>query len=156
MNIRLLNRPTERITQNLDNWSRRLKIPLVTKQTPIEAAIIVGDGTPDDIIWLILTHKLNGKQTIGLTKPPGWLGLSSINLIPTLIKGEKIKSVIVAVDQETNTLEDVWREAEKSLKERGIGFEVVERGRRVYVFACTYANYALKTLIVVNGVDKQI
>jgi hypothetical protein len=153
MNIRCLNQPRESITTSLSKWSRKLKIPLTTKQTPIDVTIIIGDGIPDDIVWLILTHKFNGKHTIGLIKPPEWLGLSSINAIPKLIGGGKINSIIVAADQETSTLQQMWKEAEKSLKDAAIKFEVIREEERLRVLDCTHADYKFKTLIVVNGID---
>jgi hypothetical protein len=107
MNLRCLNQPRESIAISLSKWARKLKIPLTTKQTPIDAAIIIGDGTPDNIVWLILTHRLNGKCTVGLMKPSEFPRFASVEAIKTLIKGERVENVLLSVDQEASTLQQI-------------------------------------------------
>jgi len=47
----------------------------------MDALIIIGNGTPDDVVLLILTHKMDGDHVVGMTKPKERLGTDSISSI---------------------------------------------------------------------------
>jgi hypothetical protein len=153
MRMRILAPPTWRISIDLNKWARKLNIPLAGPQ-PINVAIIVGNGIPDDIVWLILGHKFNRRHVIGITKPQEMLGVNSISSIPMLVKGEKIKDLIIAIDQETSILEGIWENVERIFQERRITYKVVEEDGKLRIFDCTYASYKFRNLIVINGLDK--
>jgi hypothetical protein len=35
----------------------------------MESAITVGDGSPDDIVCLVLCHRFDGRKVVGINKP---------------------------------------------------------------------------------------
>jgi hypothetical protein len=153
MRMRILCPPTWRMSINLATWARKLKIPLAGLQ-PVSAIIIVGNGIPDDVVWLILGHKFDGEHVVGITKPREELGINSLSSIPKLIESGRTESLIVSMDQERLTLEEVEANIKRKLRETGVEHELIEEGRRIYVFNCVYACHRFRTAIVVNGLDK--
>jgi hypothetical protein len=69
MKLYLLH-PLSKTALNISNISRRLKINVVTMEsTPLTGIIVLADGTPDDYVISILSHKLDGKHVAGIAKP---------------------------------------------------------------------------------------
>jgi hypothetical protein len=82
------------------------------------------------------------------------LGINSLSSIPKLIESGKTKSLIVSMDQERLTLEEVEASIKRKLRETGVEHELIEEGRRTYVFNCIYACHRFRAAIVVNGLDR--
>ncbi len=156
MKIRIITPPSWSITRNLTSWAKRLNIPLTMAQSDIDALIIIGDGTPDDVVLLILTHKMDGDHVVGITKPKERLGASSLSSIRQYIERIKnLKSLIFVIDQEKDVLEDIWRQVDEKLKDNGIVFKLFEEDNRMKIFDCSLGSYKFKVLIVINGLDEQ-
>jgi len=153
LRLAVLTPPGWGISRSLARWSRRLKIPLGGSQ-PIESAITVGDGSPDDIVCLVLCHKFDGRKVVGINKPQEGRGASSISAALQLTEGVRVKNLMVVLDQEGDKLEEIFGRAEGKLHESGVKFEIgVEEGR-LRTYNCIHAHRKFRTLVVVNGLDK--
>jgi hypothetical protein len=152
MNLRILSPPSWSISINLAKWASKLGIPLASTQ-PIKGIIIVGNGIPDDIICLILAHKFNGKHIMGITKPQK-LGIDSIHPALELIKDEKIKNLMLIIDQEENKLSELWEKIEERFKEKGMKCKIIKKEERLHIYECFYNDYKFNALIILNGLDK--
>ena len=54
--------PTHRLNIEMKSWSRRLRIREVIAITPRrEKLIIVGNGSPDNLVLMVLAYHLNHK-----------------------------------------------------------------------------------------------
>ncbi len=156
MKIRIITPPDWSITRNLTSWAKRLNMPLTMAQSDIDALIIIGDGTPDDVVLLILTHKMDGDHVVGITKPKERLGASSLSSIRQYIERIKnLKNLIFVIDQEKDVLEDIWRQVDEKLKDNGIVFKLFEEDNIMKIFDCSLGSYKFKVLIVINGLDEQ-
>jgi hypothetical protein len=79
--------PLSKTAANISNISRRLKINVITMESiPITGIIVLADGTPDDYVISILSHKLDGEYVAGIAKPEKntWIGVFSI--LPNIFK----------------------------------------------------------------------
>jgi len=153
MKIRIVAPPDWSITRNLTSWARRLKIPLAGAQSDMDALIIIGNGTPDDVVLLILTHKMDGDHVVGITKPKERLGTASISLIRQYLRISK--NLIFVIDQEKDTLEDIWRRVDEKLQGNGIASRLIEEDKRIKIFDCSLGSYKFKVSIVINGLNGQ-
>jgi hypothetical protein len=62
--------PLSKTAANISKLSRKLKINVITMESiPITGIIVLADGTPDDYVISILSHKLDGKYVAGIAKP---------------------------------------------------------------------------------------
>jgi len=80
MILRNLSPISSSLSRNLVKWAVRLKIPLAGLQ-PLEKVIIIANGVPDAIVCLILAHKFNGKQFVGILKPLEGLRVGSYRIL---------------------------------------------------------------------------
>jgi hypothetical protein len=98
----------------LKKISKRLRLDL-SSRGELESAIILGDGTPDDIVVAIVCYHLNGDKIAGLIKPERITGPSVVELIPKTYLKMKIGKFAVVVDQELDypTVEKLFMNVEK-------------------------------------------
>ena len=152
MKLAVLSPPDWSIYRNLHKWSRRLGIQLATSMQTIDSIIILGNGSPDDITYLILCHKLNGKKVVGITKTkePRY---SSIDVIIELAERIKVKKYLLVIDQENDDVNTIYREIERILRFRCAHFSINERSRRLRTYECTRGHRNFTVIIVVSGLD---
>ncbi|UYZ40052.1 MAG: hypothetical protein N2V74_07650 [Candidatus Methanospirare jalkutatii] len=153
MKLRVLSPPDWSISRNLAKWARKLRIPL-SGPAPMKGVIIIGNGTPDDIVCLILCHKFDGKQVVGVTKPEA-AGIKSAIYAALRSIREKINNLMVILDQEEKKEKEFWNEIEDVFKKEKVEFEVIEKEEKFRVYACSQANYKFKVAVLANGLTNK-
>lgn len=140
------------ITRSIVKYPRRRRIPLATTQE-IDKVIIVGNGVRDAVVCMILAHKLNGEEPVGITKPREERGIVALRIIPTLLSALRLNKILFIVDQEESKLENIWNKANETFRTHGMECEKWENHERVSIFNCTYSGRKVKVIIVVNGLN---
>ncbi|RLE85712.1 MAG: hypothetical protein DRJ41_00670 [Thermoprotei archaeon] len=149
MNLRILTPPHWAVARSLLKWSRKLKIPLVKGYQPVDVVIVIGNGVPDNIMCMILAHKLNGTRIIGLTKPERSLS----GTFHELAFHTRVRKIVVILDQEDRNLDEVWRYLETELRRAGIKINIVNSEPRLCIYSCSYGNHLFEVIAVINGLE---
>ena len=68
---------------NIIKWARSLRLPIKYTSDYIRTIIVLGDGTPDEIVIMILAHFLDGKVDAGIVKPK-YLRVGAIRAIKNI------------------------------------------------------------------------
>ncbi|MHC1579096.1 MAG: hypothetical protein ACXQTZ_00320 [Candidatus Alkanophagales archaeon] len=102
------------------------------------ALIVVGDGTPDDIVCLILAHKHDGERVVGITKSEE-KRIGALAAALTLFRKMKVKNLMVLLDQDGDELEALWERIEDKLRKENVGFEIELDEGRFRVYNCSQA-----------------
>ena len=153
MRLRVLSPPDWSISRSLGKWAGKLGIPL-SGPAPVKGVIIIGNGTPDDIVCLILCHKFDGKHVVGVTKPEA-AGIKSAIYAALRSIREKINNLMVILDQEEKKEKEFWNEIEDVFKKEKVEFEVIEKEEKFRVYACSQANYKFEVAVLANGLPRQ-
>ena len=153
MRLRVLSPLEWSISRSLGKWAGKLKIPL-SRLAPVKGVIIIGNGTPDDIVCLILCHKFDGKQVVGVIKPEA-AGIKSAIYAALRSIREKINNLMVILDQEEKKEKEFWNEIEDVFKKEKVEFEVIEKEEKFRVYACSQAHYKFKVAVLVNGLPNK-
>jgi len=124
---------------------------IVSKAGVLRDIVVIGNGTPDDVIFSIVAHDQNGKKVVGIVKPEKiWLDV--IDFIPVYLRGN-VRNILILIDQEDKNLALLYDE----IKERitGIGIQASEENvdKRVRVFNCTHGAKKFRLIFVINGLD---
>jgi hypothetical protein len=134
---------------------KRLSAILDEKTGEIDSLIVLGDGNEDARVVVLLCHHLCdcGKKVVGVIKPEskryGAIAELKIYLRP------RFSNVVLILDQEKDTLEDLYEEIEKALNQAGIRLEkdMELQARRVRRYLCSLGDHEFKLVVVVNGLD---
>ena len=113
-----LFKPTNKLAKNISKISTRLGIEVSTTESdPLSGIIVIGNGTPDDQVVAVISHRLNGKKVVGIAKPTKkWLGV--FNSLPVYLRHLKEgMKLAILIDQETESLESIFNEIKKRVKE---------------------------------------
>ena len=151
MILRNLSPISSGLSRNLVKWAVRLKIPLAGLQ-PLEKVIIIANGVPDAIVCLILAHKFNGKQFVGILKPLEGLRVGAISSALKIVRSKKVKDILIILDQERDPLEELWRRIERKLSEV-VKYEISRVENRFRMYICSHAYYKFRMLIVISGLS---
>ncbi|MCD6387344.1 MAG: hypothetical protein J7L30_03385 [Methanophagales archaeon] len=154
MRLRVLSPPDWSISRNLAKWARKLRIPL-SGPAPVKGVIIIGNGTPDDIVCLILCHKFDGKQVVGVTKPEAAGIKSAILAALKIVEKVKVKDLMIILDQEERGQEEFWNEVEEGFRKEKVEFAVNEEGEGFRAYECSQAHYKFKVAVLANGLPRQ-
>ena len=156
-----LNRPETSTYRNIIKWSKRLKIPIGLRGVSIKSLLIVGDGTPDEIVSMLLLHKFNGKEGryVGILKPE-YLRLEAIRSVVTLINQSSFDVVMLFLDQEDDDLNELWGRVEEKIGSyftcsRYISnvLSAAEASDRLRIFKCQTVRNSFLFAIVINGLS---
>jgi hypothetical protein len=139
----------------LKKISKRLRLDL-SSGGELGSAIILGDGTPDDVVVAIVCYHLNGDKIAGLIKPEGVTGPSVVELIPKTYLKMKVGKFAVVVDQEVDypTVEKLVKDVEKRLKSHHVELEILESYERLRVYRCKSGGREFELVLIVNGLDE--
>ena len=149
MNLRILTPPHWSVARSLLRWSRRLKVQLAGPYQPVREVILIGNGVPDNIVAMLLAHKLNGRRAVGLAKPPGALSAA----LRELIFQSLIRKVLLLFDQEDRSLNDAWRSLESELRRAKMEYRILSDEERLRVYGCRHGSRQLRVIAVVNGLE---
>ena len=155
---------SENTLKNIRKLARQLKeeggsfevFSPVPKISP-QFLILIGNGTPDDLILAILAHKFNGSTFVFLVRPEVRRNIPAIRTIPTLIKqaGVKIRKILFLVDQETQlNLEKIFIKVESLLQKEKVKILQEERSGRLEVLTCSFQGKEFDLILVINGLDR--
>jgi len=150
MRLRVLSPPDWSISRNLAKWARKLRIPL-SRLAPVKGVIIIGNGTPDDIVCLILCHKFDGKHVVGVTKPEAAGIKSAILAALKIVEKVKVKDLMIILDQEEREQGEFWNEVEDEFRKEKVEFAVNEGGEGFRAYECSQAHYKFKVAVLANG-----
>ena len=159
MRIIPLSPPGSSTYSNLLSWSRKLGISLITKPCDVENVVLIGNGTPDDIVLMILLNKHNGKDNlescVGIAKSKRLLEGSIKSAVDIVDKSNgKVSCILIAIDQEKNSLDDLWSKIERKLSELA-SYNRVEDWKRLKIYDCRRGARAFKLIIIINGIENQ-
>ena len=154
MRLRVLSPPEWSISRSLGKWAGKLKIPL-SRLAPVKGVIIIGNGTPDDIVCLILCHKFDGKHVVGVTKPEAAGIKSAILAALKIVEKVKVKDLMIILDQEGREQEEFWNEVEDGFRKEKVEFAVNEEGEGFRAYECSQAHYKFKVAVLVNGLPNK-
>ncbi|MDP2917697.1 MAG: hypothetical protein Q8O16_07205 [Dehalococcoidia bacterium] len=149
---------TPTLASNIQSYSRKYQLGLTvltSPANPLAGLIILGDGTPDDLVVTIISHHLNGSNTVGIVKPPGKTGTSTFDLIRSYITyNNTLKTIVLIIDGEENNKKCIYDELEKSLKKQKIEVEITESQNedRFRLYDCIF-DRRFKLALVINGRD---
>ena len=154
MRLRILSPPGWSISRNLVKWARKLRIPL-SGPAPMKGVIIIGNGTPDDIVCLILCHKFDGKHVVGVTKPEAAGIKSAIYAAIKVVEKLKGEDLMIILDQEEREQGEFWNEVEDEFRKEKVEFTVNEEGEGFRAYECSQAHYKFKVAVLANGLPRQ-
>ncbi len=133
---------------------KRLSAILDEKSGEIDSLIVLGDGNEDARVVALLCHHLRdcGKKAVGVIKPQSkrYGAIADLrNYLP------RLRKVALILDQENDTLEDLYEEVEKKLNQAGIRLErdMELQARRVRGYLCSLGDHEFRLVVVVNGLD---
>ena len=154
MRLRILSPPEWSISRSLGKWAGKLKIPL-SRLAPVKGVIIIGNGTPDDIVCLILCHKFDGKHVVGVTKPEAAGIKSAIYAAIKVVEKLKVEDLMIILDQEEREQGEFWNEVEDGFRKEKVEFTVNEEGEGFRAYECSQAHYKFKVAVLANGLPRR-
>lgn len=150
MNIRVLAPPSWQLAIAINKWASKLRIK-IARHEAFNKLILIGDGIPDAIAYLILAHKFDGKSTVGVTTTEE-KHIMAVTHVPIIVKQLGVQKIVLSLDQEEHTLENLKTQLEERMREK-FSFQPEEKQERYYVYACSYSQRTFKLIITVNGLD---
>lgn len=143
--------PSSRLAINIRKISKKLGIKVVaTKVEDLDRMVVITDGTPDDMVFAIISHHLNEDKTVRIAKPDAITRLDALDLIRTYLN-LKINKIMFLIDQETDSLDQIFEKVKE--KFWGISIDNEKEGHRFRIYECRHAGKLFKVIIVINGLD---
>ncbi|MCL7386496.1 MAG: hypothetical protein LZ166_03075 [Thaumarchaeota archaeon] len=144
--------PLSKTAANISKLSRKLKINVITMESiPITGIIVLADGTPDDYVISILSHKLDGKYVAGIAKPEKTrIGVFSI--LPVYIRYH-VKKLLIVIDQEDEALNSLFQEIRAKISEIARIINAREE-TRLAIYTCERQESRIQIIVSINGLDE--
>lgn len=150
--------PSNRLATNIARISKKIKMNVrIENVNPheLDTLVVIGDGTPDDIVFSIIAFHAEADKILGIVKPE-IRGFCVIDLIPTYLKGN-IRKILVLLDQDDYTLSTFYEKFQKSLQKVATSkLEIIEEKteKRLRVYNGKYGGKGFKLILVINGLDE--
>jgi len=138
---------------NISKISRKIKINVTVPSGSSESIVIISNGSPDDIVFGILSFHSDGKELVGIVKPPRITRIAVLDIIKTYLK-PRIKKMLILMDQEKDNLNDIFDECKRRLIKNNISITKEEEELRLKVYDCKYVDREFKIILVINGLDE--
>jgi len=152
MNLSFLY-PTSRFSTDLVGFSKKMKIiETITDSYDYDDIIVIANGTPDNRIFCILAHMLNGDKTLGVFKAKERTRMDFLDIISEYI-GPNIENVLVIMDQEDQSLDAIFSVIYTKLREKG-GGKIIDHGEKIKVVNCQSGPRNYKIMCVINGLNE--
>jgi hypothetical protein len=121
--------------------------------TKLKKLVVLGEGTPDDLIAILIAHQINGSETVAIVKPLNHRGTSTLQLIDFYFNPGRLNVILFVIDQEALTLTGIAREISKQLRKYRGDFKCSQNefGRRLLVFTCPSGAGSLSVIVTING-----
>ena len=152
--------PSSRLATNIARISKKTRMDVLIKGVNIadlDCLVVIGDGTPDDIAFSIIAFHLNGNgdKIAGIVKPEKEKRYACINLIPTYLKGN-IRKILILMDEEDDPLDTIYERIQRGVEELATGEVKVideETEERVRIYTGKYGSRDFVLILVINGLD---
>jgi hypothetical protein len=150
--------PSSRLATNIARISREKRINVFAEYEPqsLDMPVVIGDGTPDDIAFSIVAFHLNGDKIAGIVKTKMEKRDTCIDLIPTYLKGN-IRKILILMDQEDDQLDTIYERIQRGMEKLATGeVEVIdeENEERVKIYTGKYGSKDFELILVINGLDE--
>ena len=148
--------PSSRLATNIARISKKTRMDVLIKGVNIadlDCLVVIGDGTPDDIAFSIIAFYLNGDKIAGIVKPEKEKRYACINLIPTYLKGN-IRKILILMDEEDDPLDTIYEKIQRGVEELATGKVKVideETEERVRIYTGKYGSKDFVLILVING-----
>jgi len=141
---------------NISKISRKIKINVTVPSGSSESIVIISNGSPDDIVFGILSFHSDGKELVGIVKPPRITRIAVLDIIKTYLLKLKprIKKMLILMDQEEDNLNDIFDKCKRRLIKNNISITKEEGELRLKVYDCKYVDREFKIILVINGLDE--
>ncbi|MEM4207749.1 MAG: hypothetical protein QXW96_03900 [Candidatus Nitrosocaldus sp.] len=116
--------------------------------------IVIGDGTPDDIVVAILCHNFSCEDIVYVTKPED-KGIEALSAIRTYVEmfRQQILCYILIIDQEDLKMRELSEYIVRKLNRLGITKEAIKEEKRLFHYSCNVGNKKFQLILVINGLD---
>jgi hypothetical protein len=151
-----LNALDSNLSKILTSCTRKYQWPPILDSTSLKIAkiIVLCEGTPDNIAVALVSHHVNGSETVVVTKPDGKTNTATFELMRLYIeKNKSLKGLLFILDQEENSVQSISREFEKQINKTGseIQSSRKEINKRLQVYTAIYGARKLNLILVING-----
>ncbi|RLA83054.1 MAG: hypothetical protein DRG31_06615 [Deltaproteobacteria bacterium] len=144
--------PSSRTTRNMISISRRLRISVVTPESrPLSGIIILANGTPDDYVVTILSHHLDGKKIVGITKPQRANWIAVFDIIHIYLR-YRVDKLVMLIDQENEPLDSLFEKIEKKIA-KVANITDVKKYQRLITYTCRRHEGEFRLTVIINGLD---
>ena len=152
--------PSSRLATNIARISKKTRMDVLIKgvnMADLDCLVVIGDGTPDDIAFSIIAFHLNGNgdKIAGIVKPEMEKRYACIDLIPTYLKGN-IRKILILIDEEDDPLDTIYERIQRGVEELATGEVKVideETEERVRIYTGKYDSKDFVLILVINGLD---
>lgn len=171
MNVNLID-PYLKSTlkDQLPKIEKGLNKVIVNKE--INYIMMLGNGSLDSIIMVIISYNLNHTKTVGMTKPKNKekydmiigpyiktnktiypQGCDLVKIIPTYIKYSN--KVALVIDQEYETLDSIFQRIDKNLAAINIKIDSKEKiNDKAIHYQCSFASKKLDFILIISGLSE--
>ena len=149
--------PSNRLATNIARISKDIKMNVLTKFEPrgLDNLVVIGDGTPDDIVFSIIAFHSEADKIVGIVKPK-IRGFGVIDLIPKYLK-INIRKILVLLDQDDYTLSEILEKLQKRLQKVATSeIKIIDEdcGKRLRVYNGKYGGKEFELILVINGLNE--
>jgi len=145
--------PTSRTAANLRRLERDLGLRIMGEDD-VDKIVIIGNGTPDDIVIALLGHARNGKNVLGILKPT-YKGTAAVRAVKGIIRTfPKVSKFLLLLDQESDSLESIEERLDREIRESALTVISKEkRETRLIRYSCKLASSSFSLIVAINGLD---
>ncbi len=118
----------------------------------IDRLIVIGDGTPDDIVVTVISYLLDGICNAGLLIPTD-KGFGAVRHVVQVMRTFSGKPIAFVLDQEDLELEDFYKGLSNKFLEFGVTLEPRGGEGRWREFLARFGSGSSRIIVVVNGLE---
>ncbi|HUV02341.1 MAG TPA: hypothetical protein VMW67_02665 [Desulfobacteria bacterium] len=152
--------PSSKLAAKIAGISKRIRMDVLIGNVDIlnlDTLVVIGNGTPDDIAFSIVAFHLNGDRIAGIVKPKTERRYGFINVIPLYLRRGNIRKILILMDQEDDSLDEIYERIQKDFGKLATGkIEVIEEEseERVRIYKGKYGSKEFELILVINGLDE--
>jgi hypothetical protein len=152
--------PSSKLAAKIAGISKRIRMDVLIGNVDIlnlDTLVVIGNGTPDDIAFSIVAFHLNGDRIAGIVKPKTDRRYGFINVIPLYLRRGNIRKILILMDQEYDSLDEIYERIQKDFGKLAPGkIEVIEEEseERVRIYKGKYGSKEFELILVINGLDE--
>jgi hypothetical protein len=149
--------PTSRPAININRLNRytyNIREIILSTPSPIDALIVLGDGSPEDEIVGILVHHQKADKTVGVIKPDKH-AVDSFSTAKFYFEQLKAECLIFMIDQDDAVLDELFDTIGRVISRQGIAVassQPLAETDRAKIYECTLAGKEFRIIAVVSGV----